>query len=1052
MSNIVGLGKNSLVYGSDDAGQTINARDFQFNKYFKEICQEILKLSPHNVHDPTASCFKMIWGAADIEGHKVESPDGPKYYLLDFARLFPPENPDLINGQKHKALYFSHKEGSCAKAVFFKSWPTDAQEKLLELGAESGNDFSFAQLRTSEGFIYHDKNSNLPVNQRIKDLYQIDGIRGPAIILQNKGAVFVNLNRPERVRSFNSTQQQISGDAFCGFGCCRNCGVDKFCFHSSRAKHKAIAASGDDLIGSGSIICDLVHKWEGRVISPADADELIFLMHKEGINVRFLGILRSRLLGDESKHRRDLILLEMVARTAKRLLFQQLRIAQKSCEDGSSEAIILSCRVATIDFMNRMFGKSGSTDLFWEELGQHMAIFFPKSLNADNVSSYLQLELSSMRFQLFLRFLEQTGISFQLTKIHMIHLQPELWDSNEPFSLDDVPTLLPRIENFNSDASLEKLIRDAIQERARSKGEDIKNYLLEEDFHHEVVKSFRSTSHPSSVSSFFELARAYFRMGNVEKALATCKSGLHECESHGLYSTQYLEGLQTISQIFIETGSYDKATTYLETAVRYTQAVKGHHPFLGKMNCFLGRVYVMIGQLDQGLRCLDKGYKVYEDFYGESAKFIVPLMLSGCSSEVALKMSHLGMPIKKRLTEDLATGTVDEKQVSYTESKVLFEKITGVIKSLAEAEGIRATDWSVENLLSGIAMRSSEDSDNLRYAPLRRRDSETRVVDFVHEEYGSVRVFFPSSFVVGLCGMFEFQFLDQQNVPLEEKFFRVFCCLSTASDTDKKSTKRLMPTMSKHPSRSDILSAYVLFVEAGLYDVEIDGSNQFTLVVAAGSFSPASSYIINPENIEIPVGGMVDIDIKLLDLVGNELDCSAMDAREFVSQSVLRVSCRGSMGTLHHIRPEFSFSSPSILRVSFQVTLLGKFQLVFEAKEFLGKFGHFNQLFNGEKRLVWVTTISGEQGSRLCENPIFGLGQTQTPSICGPCNMKRNNKCGSCGKLILFGQTKAMLMCNHCSFTKKNNCYFCNVHVFQSGGLIRLCMDCTDKKCYAIKK
>jgi tetratricopeptide (TPR) repeat protein len=128
---------------------------------------------------------------------------------------------------------------------------------------------------------------------------------------------------------------------------------------------------------------------------------------------------------------------------------------------------------------------------------------------------------------------------------------------------------------------LEKLIRQAISERAQHKADDIKNYLIEQDYHNEIVKAFRSKKHPSAVSSFFELSRAHFRSNDVEKAIEAARDGLRECED--LFSTQYLEGLQTISQLFIETGSYDKAATYLETAVKFTQAVKGHHPFLGKM-------------------------------------------------------------------------------------------------------------------------------------------------------------------------------------------------------------------------------------------------------------------------------------------------------------------------------------------------------------------------------------------------------------------------------------------------------------------------------------
>jgi hypothetical protein len=444
MSYIEGIGKNTLIYGSDDAGKSIHNQDFVFNRYFKQICESLLNIAPHNVYDPTASAFKMIWAASDVEGHKVETDQGSKYYLLDFARLFPPEDPETVPGQRFRALWYDFDEKSTAKPEYFMNWPDEAVQKLRQASESAvepptAEEYEFCQLRTSEGFILFNKKSTLPVNSRLKELFKIENIRGPAVILQNKGSIFINLNRPEHLKSLTSDLQKIAGDAFCGFGFCVDCVERDFCFHGANAKHLGIKASSSSLLHN--TVKQFAYNWESRIISPADALELVQLMHKDGINVRWLGFLRDCLLEGkaENKHRRLLILLEMIARTSKRMLFQRLRIAQQYCADGSSNAIILECRKSLIDFMNLMFGNSPNSLGFWEELRSLLSIFFPSYSRSQETGEKLLNETSSCKFQLLLRFLEQTGVKVEVAKIHSLSVESDLWDSENIFSLDDVP-------------------------------------------------------------------------------------------------------------------------------------------------------------------------------------------------------------------------------------------------------------------------------------------------------------------------------------------------------------------------------------------------------------------------------------------------------------------------------------------------------------------------------------------------------------------------------------------------------------------------------------
>lgn len=78
----------SLVYGSRDAGKTVEASNDDFNREMEKLGAR-LNLKPHRVGqiDP-----KILVAPVDIEGH-IGS-DG-KWYIIDTARLMPPEAPTV---------------------------------------------------------------------------------------------------------------------------------------------------------------------------------------------------------------------------------------------------------------------------------------------------------------------------------------------------------------------------------------------------------------------------------------------------------------------------------------------------------------------------------------------------------------------------------------------------------------------------------------------------------------------------------------------------------------------------------------------------------------------------------------------------------------------------------------------------------------------------------------------------------------------------------------------------------------------------------------------
>jgi hypothetical protein len=84
--------QNSLIYGSADAGKTVFTSVPEFNEKMEKL-GVILNLKSHLV------AGKNVYGPADIEGHRGQ--DG-RFYLLDFARLCPPEPPAMLETAKGK--------------------------------------------------------------------------------------------------------------------------------------------------------------------------------------------------------------------------------------------------------------------------------------------------------------------------------------------------------------------------------------------------------------------------------------------------------------------------------------------------------------------------------------------------------------------------------------------------------------------------------------------------------------------------------------------------------------------------------------------------------------------------------------------------------------------------------------------------------------------------------------------------------------------------------------------------------------------------------------
>jgi hypothetical protein len=99
----IGRQPPTIIYGSADGGESFHANDKHFNEVMRLMASE-LHIAGHMVGIGQAS--RELYAAGDIEGHKGY--DG-NYYLLDLARSFPPEDPNVcehLSRDNPNAIFF----------------------------------------------------------------------------------------------------------------------------------------------------------------------------------------------------------------------------------------------------------------------------------------------------------------------------------------------------------------------------------------------------------------------------------------------------------------------------------------------------------------------------------------------------------------------------------------------------------------------------------------------------------------------------------------------------------------------------------------------------------------------------------------------------------------------------------------------------------------------------------------------------------------------------------------------------------------------------------
>ena len=422
---------HSLIYGSMDSAATVHADDPDFNALMEQAALR-LNIAPHPVG--RAPPYTTLCGPADVEGHRGN--DG-RFYLLDTARIFPPEEPSdtAIGMLIHPGPWKTSAPSMSSIEVLISSWQTEVSAVL---SAQSPDPNLGVQMVVVGELVICFANAG-PVNEIASAL--ADGIiHGPAIVLVAlRGAVLYRHLPAAFVASYPTP---LSSDAFTGFGR-PDASVYNAAVRQATAHLRTV------------VVPDFVSYLDSLVVSPLNGNQIVSWMDQRGIPLRYLGLIR---ISVSSPHIASLILTHMAATVAADALKAKLRSAS-----GSAPQDVVAIAVS---YINTILGSSPASTFFWSvELKIRLHISFGlygtilKSSEADPDTS---LASSVSKLTLLDTLSRLAGVAFSHQARAAAQANPSFFDVPSPFAPTDATGLSVSSSGLITHDDLVRYTRDVL--------------------------------------------------------------------------------------------------------------------------------------------------------------------------------------------------------------------------------------------------------------------------------------------------------------------------------------------------------------------------------------------------------------------------------------------------------------------------------------------------------------------------------------------------------------------------------------------------------------
>jgi tetratricopeptide (TPR) repeat protein len=164
------------------------------------------------------------------------------------------------------------------------------------------------------------------------------------------------------------------------------------------------------------------------------------VLHREGVNMRHLGFIRSAVCNEKIK---EFILLEAIARTIKSHLNELLRVEMRRCGIPSQEPFLK----LVLDLFNLILLNNGEySSAYWNnQLIPHLLEKFPKLLSLEEQQAEYQLWTKISFFDLFSRLQIITAVKISSEAMTELSKSPARFEFVEP----DIVALNTRVAHLN---------------------------------------------------------------------------------------------------------------------------------------------------------------------------------------------------------------------------------------------------------------------------------------------------------------------------------------------------------------------------------------------------------------------------------------------------------------------------------------------------------------------------------------------------------------------------------------------------------------------------
>ncbi|KAL6067106.1 Clu domain-containing protein [Balamuthia mandrillaris] len=651
------INNKTICYGSDNGGVIVYDTDEKMRELMMQAAEK-LKLKEHVVAEGISNHPKRIFGPCDIEGHK--GLDG-LYYLVDMARLFPSEGPfvaiygvfipsdesqelqtvELSRLQRQKdedlrrILSLSSSEdwveemhSDSLTTLFRQKLPADrvaigrSSNHVLSVSASSSPSTPSVVLSSSsssssklglslDGVEKEEGGSDEsdedmkkpPFNSRASCLVgrpifgNVIAARGTK--LQN----FYYLLRPELVRQ---SPTPLSSDAFSNFG------------KNRREEHEAEILALTRKLREEVIptFARWINQNPHKVVSGL---HLPHLMHKHGINLRYLGRLYGLMKRERLKY--NCVGFQMIARLLKNQLRAKLREKSVNSEAQYQRVIV--------NFFNMVFGEDKTSQDFWEKaMPIHLLLKFGpfgfhfehqqhqqenETENISNTNYETNFKFILGKIPLFHMLQEYTGVKFTLSAEEIRERLRDNGSSlssssasaeanNEtknnffrPFVVEELAEVVVLAKKVDTRSKILPYIRKCCPvKRAESPEEALEMQRK----HRKLVRDVYGQESAEMAASTIRLADMYSRLGNRKKAFALIKDCLSSMMSLPEMAGEVMLGCFYLMALILERAEdFDKAegiyALILQSMLELYDSVddpKSASPFEVELRCKLAEL------------------------------------------------------------------------------------------------------------------------------------------------------------------------------------------------------------------------------------------------------------------------------------------------------------------------------------------------------------------------------------------------------------------------------------------------------------------------------